>query len=212
MRRLTYALTLLLLIACSSGAAQSGGDGTNAGGQAGTTARGSGGSSANAGGSGGKFGTAGGEGRPLTGGSGGTSAGAGGELVSGGAAGDSAGPCLGDWAQLSQDCLPSFDGTAAELPPCDALVPDAISYWIYPCGDTISYELGSGFSSLICTYAESSHALVGVLESEDTPGYCDGQSFTVQAGKVPSPSCHTPDVGTACGAAGAAGADGNPVK
>lgn len=210
MRRLSCALTLLLLIACSSESDQSGAGGAGAGGKAGAAAGGSAGKSSS-GGSAGRFGTGGGEGRPISGGSGGTSAGAGGELVSGGAAGDSGGPCLGDWARLSQDCLSTFDGTPAGLPPCDALVPDAISYWIYACsntitGDTISYDLGSGFSSLVCTYDASTHALVGVMEAGDTPGYCDGQSFTVQAGKVPAPSCRPDENGTACGAAGAAGA------
>jgi len=180
MQRLTCALTLLLLAACSSESAQSG-----TGGQGGTAA----------------------------GGSGGTSAGAGGELVSAGAAGDSAGPCLGDLTELGKDCLASFDGTAAGLPPCDALLPVANSYWIYSCDDTISYELGSGFSSLICAYAPSSHALVGVLEGSDTTSYCNGTSFTIQAGKVPGPSCQgTTGNESTCGAAGAAGADGGDVK
>jgi len=179
MRRLTFALVLSLLAACSSESAQSGTGGTNAGGQAGTKA----------------------------GGSGGTSAGA------SGAAGDSTEPCLGDLAELGQACLPSFDGTPAQLPPCDTLLPVANSYWIYHCGDTISYELGSGFSSLVCSYDPSSHALVGVLEGSDTTVYCKSTSFTIQAGKVPEASCQGKGTNeTACGAAGAAGADGNPVK
>lgn len=186
MRRLTCALTLLLLIACSSESDQ---PGSASGGQAGTSTGGSGGTSA--------------------GGSGGTSAGAGGELAPGGAAGDSAGPCLGDLTQLGKGCLASFDGTAAELPPCNALLPIATNYWIYPCGDTISYELSSELSGRICSYDSSSHALVGVVEETDEIQRCNGGwSSAIQAGKVPEPGCRGTVMNeTTCGAAGAAGAD-----
>jgi hypothetical protein len=185
MQRLMGALTLILLAACSSSQSAEPGSEAGAGGQAGTAA----------------------------GGSGGTSAGTGGELVSGGAAGDSDGSCLGDLTQLSQDCVSSFDGTPAELPPCNALLPVANSYWIYDCVDTLSYELGSGFSGLVCSYDPATHKLVGVLEEADTTVYCNGKSFTIQAGKVPKPSCQgTTTNETACGAAGAAGATAETVQ
>lgn len=159
-------------------------------------------------------GGAGGRGGATAGGNGGTSAGAGGELISGGAAGDTAGICLGDLTQLRKGCLPTFDGTAAGLPPCNALLPIATNYWIYPCGDTISYELGSDLSGRICTYDSSSHALVGVVEETDEVERCNGGwSSATQAGKVPEPSCRGTAMNeTTCGAAGAAGADNSAAN
>jgi hypothetical protein len=179
MRPIVCSLTFLLLTSCAGSEPALTESNAGAGGQAGAASGASG--------------------------SGGTSAGTGGQPVSAGAAGGASTTCEGDLTQLSKDCVTSFDGTAGQLPPCDTLLPLATSYWIYDCGETLSYELGSGFSSLLCAYDPHTHTLVGVLESADTTVYCD-RSFTIQAGKIPPASCQgTPSSATACGAAGAAG-------
>jgi len=127
----------------------------------------------------------------------------------GGTAGAPRDTCPVPFDELSAGCLPTFDGTAAQLPCSTEPAPSDFS--ISTCDDLVSYGLGYGFTGRICVYDRTSQQLVGVREESDTTSFCNNTRFSQTAGRFPSLSCDSqlascPSVG----AAGAAGDDTPP--
>jgi hypothetical protein len=83
-------------------------------------------------------------------------------------------------------CPVSFDGTEANLPACP---PGDSSISARQCGDLVELELGNFAGGVQCAYDARTHALVGAMIYSDVNDYCDGDSFTKMAGRVPEMSC-----------------------
>jgi hypothetical protein len=92
--------------------------------------------------------------------------------------------CRGSLREVGVACPATFDGTEAQLPSC----PSVFSMSARQCGDLIELELGN-LSGTQCVYDARSHALVGAMIYTDINAYCDGDSFTKVAGRLPDMSC-----------------------
>ena len=92
--------------------------------------------------------------------------------------------CRGSLREVGADCPATFDGTEAQLPAC----PSVFVMSARRCGDLIELELGN-LSGTQCAYDAKTHALVGAMIYTDINVYCDGDSYTKFAGRVPDMSC-----------------------
>jgi hypothetical protein len=105
---------------------------------------------------------------------------------SGGGAG---GKCVGDFATVSEGCAPMFDGTAANLPPCQFGPDDTRGrQTVWHCQDLIALLESDGFVGGICYYDATSHALVGASQGSDIGVFCGQTSLTIEAGRT-NPMC-----------------------
>ena len=103
-----------------------------------------------------------------------------------GAAGSPSYMCTVELAAFPGTCLPTFDGSAAQVPPCG-------SFQRYlsqsACNGLLSYALGGGYGGQACYYDAVSHELVGAMADTDYLGYCNNTAFRINAGRLPGAAC-----------------------
>ena len=92
--------------------------------------------------------------------------------------------CVGAFADVTRGCPRTFDGTLANLPPCEFYPAQSVK----TCGDLIVLTFEGGFTGALCFFDLSSHQLVGGEIFSDIGEFC-GTSLSQQAGRVPNSSC-----------------------
>jgi hypothetical protein len=83
------------------------------------------------------------------------------------------------------ECPPTWSDLTASAPQCNggsSLEHDRIG----TCGADLEYSADCGLHGFACFYDSASQQLVGRIEWDDVPSFCNGTSSCVSAGVLPS--------------------------